>query len=59
MPTRFLLCRDDRFSPAEFMRRMARDRLGVVPDEIDGSHCVAPSRPGELADRLEAFRVNL
>jgi pimeloyl-ACP methyl ester carboxylesterase len=59
VPTRFLLCRDDRFFPAEFMRRMARDRLGVVPDEIDGSHCVALSRPGELADRLEAFRVNL
>jgi pimeloyl-ACP methyl ester carboxylesterase len=59
VPTRFLLCRDDRFFPAEFMRRMARDRLGVVPDEIDGSHCVALSHPGELADRLAAFRANL
>jgi pimeloyl-ACP methyl ester carboxylesterase len=55
VPTRFLLCRDDRLFPAEFMRRVARDRLGVTADEIDGSHCVALSRPAELAARLEAF----
>jgi hypothetical protein len=53
--TRFLLCRDDRFFPAEFLRRVVRDRLGFTPDEIDGSHCVALSRPRELADRLEAY----
>ena len=46
-----------RFFPAPFMRRVARDRLGVATDEIDGSHCVALSRPAELADRLEAFRT--
>jgi pimeloyl-ACP methyl ester carboxylesterase len=57
VPTRFLLCRDDRLLPAEFMRRVARDRLGITADEIDGSHCVALSRPAELADRLEAFRT--
>ena len=57
VPTRFLLCRDDRLFPAEFMRRVARDRLGVTADEIDGSHCVALSRPVELAARLEAFRT--
>jgi pimeloyl-ACP methyl ester carboxylesterase len=55
VPTRFLLCRDDRFFPAEFMRRVVRERLGITPDEIDGSHCVALSRPKELADRLEAY----
>jgi Alpha/beta hydrolase family len=55
VPTRFLLCRDDRFFPAEFLRRVVRDRLGFTPDEIDGSHCVALSRPRELADRLEAY----
>ncbi len=54
VPTRFLLCRDDRFFPPRFLRRVVRDRLGVTPDEIDGSHCVALSRPTELADRLEA-----
>jgi pimeloyl-ACP methyl ester carboxylesterase len=57
VPTRFLLCRDDRLFPAEFMRRVARDRLGITADEIDGGHCVALSRPAELAARLEAFRT--
>ena len=57
VPTRFLLCRDDRLFPAGFMRRVARDRLGITADEIDGSHCVALSRPAELADRLESFRT--
>jgi hypothetical protein len=59
VPTRFLLCRDDRFFPAPFLRRVVRDRLGITPDEIDGSHCVALSRPSELADRLEAYRAEL
>lgn len=51
---RFLLCRDDRFFPAAFMRAVVRERLGFDPDEIDGSHCVHLSRPVELAARLEA-----
>jgi len=29
--------------------------LGITPDEMDGNHCVALSRPKELADRLEAY----
>ena len=57
VPTRFLLCRDDRFFPAAFLRRVVRERLGITPDEMDGSHCVALSRPKELADRLEAYRA--
>lgn len=55
VPTRILLCRDDRFFPAELQRRVARQRLGIVPDEIPGSHCVALSRPKELADVLERY----
>jgi pimeloyl-ACP methyl ester carboxylesterase len=57
VPTRALLCRDDRFFPAEFMRRVVRERLGITPDEIDGGHTPALSRPRELADRLEAYRT--
>jgi hypothetical protein len=57
--TRFLLCRDDRFFPPEFMRRVVRERLGIVPDEIGGGHCVALSRPQELADRLEEYALHL
>jgi pimeloyl-ACP methyl ester carboxylesterase len=55
VPTKFLLCRDDRLFPAEFMRQVVQDRLGIIPDEIDGGHLVALSRPKELADRLEKY----
>jgi pimeloyl-ACP methyl ester carboxylesterase len=54
--TRYLLCRDDRMFPAEWMRGVVRERLGITPDEIDGGHAPYLSRPKELADRLEAYR---
>ena len=54
VPTRFVLCTQDRFFPADFMRRVVTDRLGVVPDEIESGHCVALARPRELADMLAA-----
>lgn len=38
VPTRDLPYRDDRFFLADFMRRVARERLGITPDEIDASH---------------------
>jgi len=59
VPTRFLLCRDDRFFPAAWMRALVRARLGIEPDEIGGGHCVYLSRPGTLAARLEAWRSEL
>jgi pimeloyl-ACP methyl ester carboxylesterase len=52
VPTRFLLCRDDRFFPAEFHGRVVRERLGIEPDEMDGGHLPALSRPHDLAQRL-------
>jgi pimeloyl-ACP methyl ester carboxylesterase len=55
VPTRVLLCRDDRFFPPDFQRRIARERLGLEPDEIDGAHCVATSHPVELAERLVSY----
>jgi hypothetical protein len=54
-PTTFLLCRHDRFLPAAFMQRVVTERLGIVPDEIDGGHMVALTRPRHLADRLERY----
>jgi len=57
VPTRYLLCRDDRLFPATWSRRVVRERLGVAADEIDGGHCPALSRPLELAERLEAYRT--
>ncbi|MEY2936235.1 MAG: hypothetical protein RL033_6984, partial [Pseudomonadota bacterium] len=32
------------------------ERLGVVPEEIAAGHCVALSRPKQLADILEGYR---
>ncbi|MER7498841.1 alpha/beta hydrolase [Nonomuraea pusilla] len=52
VPTRYLLCRDDRFFTPDFVRRHVRERLGVVPDEMPGSHMAMLSRPRELADYL-------
>jgi pimeloyl-ACP methyl ester carboxylesterase len=59
VPTRFLLCRDDRLFPAAFLRRVVRERLGIAPDEIDGGHCVALSCPTELAGRLDGYRPQI
>jgi pimeloyl-ACP methyl ester carboxylesterase len=53
VPTRFVLCTEDRFFPAPFMRRVVAERLGVVPDEIAASHAVALSQPDELANLLD------
>jgi pimeloyl-ACP methyl ester carboxylesterase len=55
VPTKVLLCRDDRLFPADYLRRVAKERLEVTPDEIDSGHCVALSRPKELADQLVAY----
>ncbi|MGW7579373.1 alpha/beta fold hydrolase [Streptomyces sp. NPDC054765] len=55
VPTRFLLCRQDRLFPAPFLRTVVTERLGVVPDEMEGGHFPMLSRPVELADRLERY----
>jgi pimeloyl-ACP methyl ester carboxylesterase len=59
VPTRFLLCRDDRFFPAEFLRRVVRERLGITPDEMDGGHLPALARPKELAERLVVYAADV
>jgi pimeloyl-ACP methyl ester carboxylesterase len=59
VPTRVLLCRDDRLFPPGFVRRVARERLGIVPDEMDGGHTPALSRPRDLAERLEAYAAEV
>jgi pimeloyl-ACP methyl ester carboxylesterase len=56
VPTRFLLCRGDRFFPADFLRRVVEQRLGIVPDELESGHLPALSHPTELVERLEAYR---
>ena len=58
VPTRFLLCRHDRLLPPDLQRRVARERLGITPDEMDGGHLPALAHPNELVAWLEAFRVD-
>jgi pimeloyl-ACP methyl ester carboxylesterase len=55
VPTGFVLCSEDRFFPPEFMHRVVAERLAITPDEIAAGHCVALSRPKELADRLVGY----
>ena len=45
--------------PLDFQRRVARERLTIEVEEIDGGHMVAMSNPAELADRLEAHRLEV
>ena len=59
VPTRFLLCRDDRFFPADFQRRVVQERLGITPDEMGGGHLPALARPDELVTWLERYRAEL
>jgi pimeloyl-ACP methyl ester carboxylesterase len=57
VPTRVLAGRHDRMFPLDFQRRVARERLAIEVEEIDGGHMVAMSNPAVLADRLEAYRL--
>lgn len=55
VPTKFVLCTEDRLFPPPFLRRVVAERLGIEPDEIAASHCVALSRPKELAAILGSY----
>lgn len=52
VPTRALVARDDRFFPADFLRHVTRERLGIEAEEIPGCHCAMLSHPRELAAAL-------
>lgn len=53
VPTRFLLCRDDRFFPVDWMRALVKERLpDAVVDEIPGGHCAHLSQPAAVAAAL-------
>ena len=55
VPTQVLVGRDDRLFPAVFQRRVARERLGIEPDEIGGGHLAALSQPELVVEQLEAY----
>jgi pimeloyl-ACP methyl ester carboxylesterase len=52
VPVRVVAGADDRFFPAEFQRRVARDRLGVEADVLPGGHLIALAQPASLARYL-------
>ena len=59
IPTRYLLCRDDRMFQADWARRHARERLGIEADELDGGHYISLSHPRELAERLDVYAARV
>jgi pimeloyl-ACP methyl ester carboxylesterase len=52
VPTTVLIPREDRLFPIDFQRRVARERIGVGIEEMNGGHLPFLSRPEELAQRL-------
>jgi pimeloyl-ACP methyl ester carboxylesterase len=57
VPTHVIIGSEDRFFPADWLRRVVRDRLGIEPDELPGGHTLALSRPRELVQLLESYRA--
>lgn len=42
IPTHLVLCRDDRFFPAAWLRNVVRARLRIEPDELGSGHNPGP-----------------
>jgi pimeloyl-ACP methyl ester carboxylesterase len=49
----YILCREDHAISPAWSRRVARERLGVEPIELGGSHSPFISQPAALADVLD------
>jgi pimeloyl-ACP methyl ester carboxylesterase len=52
VPIHVVTGRDDRLFPAQFQRRVARDRLGIEAGLLPGGHLIALAEPGPLAGYL-------
>lgn len=55
IPSTYIVASEDRTIRPEWQRRMARERLGVQPIEIESGHCPNVSQP----DRLAAILVDV
>jgi pimeloyl-ACP methyl ester carboxylesterase len=53
--THVVISADDRLFPADFQRRVARERLAITPDVIPGGHLPAQGHPEELTDLLLSY----
>jgi hypothetical protein len=54
--THFIVCTDDRFFDADWLRGVVRDRLGIEPDDFASGHTPALSHSTELVDLMESYR---
>jgi pimeloyl-ACP methyl ester carboxylesterase len=52
IPSTYFVATDDRTIRPDWQRRMARERLGVEPVEIEAGHCPNVSQPDLLAELL-------
>ena len=59
VPTHVIIGDRDRFFPADWLRGVVRDRLGIEPDRVDAGHTSALSRPRELVELMESYRQRL
>ncbi len=57
VPTHVIIGRDDLFFPADWLRGVVRDRLGIEPDVLACGHTPALSRPKELVELMESYRA--
>ena len=59
VPTRVVTGSEDRLFPRDFQHRLARERLGIVPDDVAGGHLVMLSRPAEVANLLDRYAAEV
>ena len=52
VPTRAVIATDDLLFPADFLRRVTRERLGFAPDEVPGAHFPMLGQPRAVVDCL-------
>lgn len=57
--TRVLISREDHFFPANFLRELTQERLGIQAEEMPGDHAPMLGHPQELANRLEVYTRSL
>lgn len=59
VPTRVVTGRDDRMFPRDFQHRLASERLGLTPDDVDGGHLATLSHPEQVAGLLDRYAAEL
>jgi hypothetical protein len=55
VPCSSIVCAGDRTIQPSWSRRIARERLGIEPIELEGGHCPHVSRPAALAQALDTL----